>query len=186
MAEKKAVSEEQQAKTKVITSKVRMSYCHVWEPVAMQDGKGDKKYSVSLIIPKSDKELVDRINAAINEAKEQGKEKWGGKIPLNLKVPLRDGDAERGDDPNYKDAWFLSASTKTKPGIVDADRQPIIDESEFYSGCYGRASINFYAFNVNGSKGIACGLNHLQKLADGEALGGRGKAEDDFDDDLIS
>lgn len=185
MAEpKKAVD---QTATKLITSKVRMSYCHVWEPSKME-GATDAKYSVSLVIPKSDTELVARINAAIDAAKEDGKTgKFGGKIPVNLKTPLRDGDKERPDDENYKNSYFMSASSKTKPGVVDADRQPIIDETEFYSGCYGRASLNFYAYNVNGSKGIACGLNHLQKLEDGEALGGRGRAEDDFDDndDLV-
>lgn len=103
-----------------------------------------------------------------------------------LKTPLRDGDAERPDDP----AYFVNANSGTAPGIVDADRQTIIDRSEVYSGVYGRASINFYAFNSNGNKGIACGLNNLQKIRDGEPLGGKSRAEDDFatdeDDDFLS
>jgi len=171
--------------TKVVTSKVRFSYLHVFEPTAMGEEK-DKKYSVSLLIPKTDTVLLDRLHKAIAAATEQGKTgKFGGKVPANLKLPLRDGDVERSDDPTYAGCFFMSASSKTKPGIVDANLQPIINETDIYSGCYGRASINFYPFNVNGSKGVACGLNHLQKLEDGEALGSRGKAEDDFSDDIM-
>ena len=93
---------------------------------------------------------------------------------------------ERPDDPAYANSYFINANSTTAPGIVDADRQPIIDRSEVYSGVYGRASINLYAFNSNGNRGIACGLNNLQKIRDGEPLGGRTRAEDDFaglDDD---
>ena len=107
-----------------------------------------------------------------------------------LKTPLRDGDAERPDDEAYADSYFINANSGTAPGIVDADRQPILDRSEVYSGVYGRASINFDAFNSNGNKGIACGLNNLQKIKDGEPLGGKSRAEDDFDteedDDFLS
>ena len=105
-------------------------------------------------------------------------------------TPLRDGDAERPDDEAYADAYFINANSATAPGIVDADRNPILDRSEVYSGVYGRASINFYAFNSNGNKGIACGLNNLQKIRDGEPLGGKSRAEDDFateeDEDFLS
>ncbi len=171
--------------TKVVTSKVRFSFLHVFEPTSMGEDK-DKKYSVSLIIPKTDTVLLDRLKKAIAAATEQGKTgKFGGKVPATLKLPLRDGDLERADDPSYANSFFMSASSKTKPGIVDANLQPIINETDIYSGCYGRASINFYPFNANGSKGVACGLNHIQKLEDGEALGSRGKAEDDFSDDIM-
>lgn len=169
--------------TKVVTSLVRFSYMHVWEPAAIEEGQ-DKKYSVSLIIPKSDKELIERINNAIAAAKEQGKGKWGGKIPAKLKLPLRDGDEERPEDEAYKNSYFINATAKTKPGLVDKDRQAIIDAGDLYSGCYGRASITFYPFDVSGNKGIACGLNHIQKIKDGEPLGGRSRAEDDFADDF--
>lgn len=179
------MAKDEVSKTKVVTGRVRMSYVHIWEPTAMNE-KAEKKYSISLIIPKSDKEQVAKLEAAIKAATEEGKGKWGGKIPANLKLPLRDGDKERPEDEAYKDSWFISASSKTQPGIVDANRQFILSQSEFYSGVYGRASINFYPFNVNGSKGVACGLNHVQKLEDGEALSGRGSAEEDFDDDLSS
>ena len=180
--------------TKVITGvKTRWSYVNAWEPKSINGGA--PKYSVSLIIPKSDTKTIGKIQAAIQAAYDegQGKLKGNGKsVPALsvLKTPLRDGDAERPDDEAYADSYFINANSGTAPGIVDADRQPILDRSEVYSGVYGRASINFYAFNSNGNKGIACGLNNLQKIKDGEPLGGKSRAEDDFDteedDDFLS
>ena len=180
--------------TKVITGvNTRWSYVNAWEAKSINGGA--PKYSVSLIIPKSDTKTLEKIQAAIQAAYEegQGKLKGNGKsVPALsvLKTPLRDGDAERPDDEAYADSYFINANSGTAPGIVDADRNPIIDRSEVYSGVYGRASINFYAFNSNGNKGIACGLNNLQKIRDGEPLGGKSRAEDDFDteedDDFLS
>lgn len=178
--------------TKVVTGQVRFSYLRIWEPSAIEEGQ-DKKYSAALIIPKSDKQTIAKIKAAIEAAKENGKvKKFGGKVPANLKTPLRDGDVERPEEDAYANAYFINATSITKPGIVDKDVNPILDQDEVYSGCYGRASINFYAFNTSGNKGIACGLNNIQKLKDGEPLGGgRSKAEDDFaqvsvdEDDLL-
>ena len=180
--------------TKVITGvKTRWSYVNAWEPKSINGGA--PKYSVSLIIPKSDTKTIEKIQAAIQAAYDegQGKLKGNGKsVPALsvLKTPLRDGDAERPDDEAYADSYFINANSGTAPGIVDADRQPILERSEVYSGVYGRASINFYAFNSNGNKGIACGLNNLQKIKDGEPLGGKSRAEDDFDteedDDFLS
>lgn len=167
------------ASTKVITGKVRFSYAAVFEPKAME-GQEKKKYSVSLIISKKDKKTIAAVNAAINAAKEAGKSsKFAGKM-TGLKMPLRDGDVDRDDDPNYANSYFITASSDMKPGIVDADLNPILDKEEFYSGCYGRASVNFYPFNAAGNKGVACGLNNLQKLDDGERLSGGASAEDDF------
>lgn len=169
---------------KVITGpKTRWSYANVWEPKSINGGT--PKYSVSLIIPKSDTKTVEKIQTAIQAAYEEGQGKLKGNgrtVPALsvLKTPLRDGDTERPDDPAYADSYFINANSASAPGIVDADRQPIIDRSEVYSGVYGRASINFYAFNSNGNKGIACGLNNLQKIKDGEPLGGKSRAEDDF------
>lgn len=165
--------------TKVVTGKVRVSYAHVFEPKAIEEGQ-DKKYSIALLIPKTDKATISKIEKAIEAAQEEGKGKWGGKIPPKLKLPLRDGDEERPDDEAYKGCLFLNASSKSKPGVVDRNMNAILDKEEFYSGCYARASINFYAFAVSGNKGIAAGLNNLQKLADGERLSGGASAEEDF------
>lgn len=167
--------------TKVITGKVRFSYAHVFEPVAMAEGQ-DAKYQVSLIIPKSDLKTLEKIEKAIEAAKVVGKDKISknGKLMPGLKMPLRDGDEDRPDNPEYADSMFINCSSKLKPGIVDKDLNPIMSQDEFYSGCYGRASINFYAFNNAGNRGIACGLNNLQKLADGEPLAGGASAEEDF------
>ena len=180
--------------TKVITGpETRWSYANVWDAKSINGGA--PKFSVSLIIPKSDRKTLEKIRAAIQAAYEegQGKLKGNGKsVPAlsALKTPLRDGDTERPDDEADANAYFVNANSSTAPGIVDADRQPIIDRSEVYSGVYGRASINFYAFNSNGNRGIACGLNNLQKIRDGEPLGGKSRAEDDFatedDDDFLS
>lgn len=165
-----------------------MSYAHVFEPHSM-DGNSEPKYSVVLLIPKSDKKTLAKIDMAIKAAIEEGKSKWGGKIPANLKKPLRDGDEERPDNPEYEGCMFLSANSLRRPGIVDADLNEILDKDEFYSGCYGRASLNFYAYAVSGSKGVAAGLNNLQKLEDGERLSGNPtSAAEDFaseDDDLL-
>ena len=170
--------------TKVITGKVRFSYLHVFEPAAVAEGQ-DKKYSVSLIIPKSDKKTIAAINKAIEAAKEAGKAKLGGKIPANLKTPLRDGDSERPEDEAYAEAYFINANCSTKPGLVKKTSMGLVqitDPEDLYSGCYGVASITFYAFNTSGNKGIACGLNNLLKLEDGESLGSRVSAETDFAD----
>ena len=147
--------------TKVVTGVVRLSYANVWEPVSINGS--NPKYSVSLIIPKPNKAA--------------------------LKLPLRDGDTER-DDEAYKNSFFVNANSTTAPQIVDRSVQPILDRSEVYSGCYARVSVNFYAFNSNGNRGIACGLGNIQKVRDGEPLGGKSSAADDFstdlDDDFLS
>lgn len=179
--------------TKVITGvKTRWSYANVWQAKSINGGT--PKYGVSLIIPKSDTKTVTAVKNAIQAAYEEGQSKLKGNsksVPAltAIKTPLRDGDAERPDDEAYKDCYFINANSATAPGIVDAARNPIIEHSEVYSGVYGRASINFYAFNSNGNKGIACGLNNLQKISDGEPLGGKTRAEDDFadeDEDFLS
>ena len=175
--------------TKVVTGVVRLSYEHVWEPASVNGS--NPKYSVSLIIPKSDTKTIAAINQAIDNAIRDGAAKFGGKIPPKgaLKLPLRDGDTEREDEA-YRDAYFINANSTTAPQIVDRSVQPILDRSEVYSGCYARVSINFYAFNSNGNRGIACGLGNIQKVRDGEPLGGKTSAADDFttvlDDDFLA
>lgn len=176
--------------TKVITGIVRLSYANVWEPKSINGGA--EKYSVSLIIPKSDTKTIAAINVAVDAAIEEGKGKFGGKVPNKaaLKLPLRDGDIDRPDDEAYADSYFINANSNTAPQIVNSQVEPILDRSEVYSGVYARVSINFYAFNSNGNKGIACGLGNIQKVRDGEPLGSRSNAADDFatdgDDDFLS
>ena len=177
--------------TKVITGKVRFSYVNIFKSRAFREGQ-DAKYSICLLIPKEDKATLHEIAVAIDEAVEEGiSSKWGGKKPKNLKLPLRDGDEERADEaPEYEGMMFLNANSNAKPGIVDKDLNEILDPEEVYSGCWGRASINFYAFDSNGNRGVGVGLNNIQKLKDDERLGAaRASAEDDFgdgfnDDDL--
>ena len=159
------------SKTKVITGKnTRLSYFHGWEPTSINGGP--ERYSVSVLIPKDDKETVKAINDAVDAA---------------IKLPLRDGDTEREDEA-YAGHWFINANSKTAPQIVDKAVKPILDRDEVYSGCYARVSLNFYAFNSNGNKGIACGLGNIQKIKDGEPLGGRSSATDDFstEEDFLS
>ncbi|AEE97967.1 DUF2815 family protein [Mahella australiensis] len=176
--------------TKVVTGVVRLSYANVWEPKSINGGT--EKYSVSLIIPKSDTKTIAAINAAVDAAIEEGKGKFGGKIPNKaaLKLPLRDGDIDRPDDEAYANSYFVNANSTTAPQIVNRQLEPILDRSEVYSGVYARVSINFYAFNSNGNRGIACGLGNIQKIRDGEPLGSRSNAVDDFatdsDDDFLS
>lgn len=178
-------------RTKVVTGTVRLSYANVWEPKSINGGT--EKYSVSLIIPKSDKKTLVAIDAAVDAAIEEGIAKFGGKKPNKaaIKLPLRDGDTER-DDEAYADSYFVNANSLTPPQIVDQNVNPIMNRSEIYSGVYARVSINFYAFNSNGNKGVACGLGNIQKVRDGQPLGNRSTAEDDFtalddtDDDYLA
>ena len=173
--------------TKVIVP-CRLSYAHLWEPDSINGS--EPKYSVSCIIDKNDKETIAKIKKAIEVAKDEGKGKWGGKIPPNLKLPLRDGDIDRPDDEAYAGCYFFNANSRQAPQVVDAKVQPILDQSEVYSGCYGKISVTFYGYNSNGNRGIAAGLGNIQKLRDGESLGGRTSAADDFqtedEDDFLS
>lgn len=177
--------------SKVVTNTVRLSYANVWTPRAANDGS-EPKYSASIIIPKTDMDTVGAIEKAIEVAIQEGVGKFGGKIPprATLKLPLRDGDAERPDDEAYKNAYFLNATSKLAPGIVDKHVQPILDHSEVYSGVYARVSLNFYAFNTSGNRGVACGLGNIQKIRDGEPLGGKTAPGADFssieDDDFMN
>ena len=173
--------------TKVIVP-CRFYYLHCWEPDSVNGG--DSKYSVSAIIPKSDTKTINAIKAAVEQAKKDSISKWGGKIPTNLKLPLRDGDIDRPDDEAYANSYFFNANSRQAPQVVDSHVQPILDQSEVYSGCYGKISVTFYGYNSNGNRGIAAGLGNIQKLRDGESLGGRTTAAEDFeteeDEDFLS
>ncbi|SCJ38858.1 Protein of uncharacterised function (DUF2815) [Anaerotruncus sp. 2789STDY5834896] len=170
--------------TKCLTGEVRLSYANLLEPRAPLNG-GEPKYSVTLLIPKSDTATKADIDAAIQAAMRDGKDKkWGGVMPPQPKIPLHDGDGVRQSGepygPECKGHWVITASSKQRPGVVDANIQPIIDPTEIYSGMYGRVTINFFAYASNGNKGVGCGLGNVQKLRDGEPLGGHASAESDF------
>lgn len=167
--------------TKVITGVVRLSFPHIWESAAIGDST-EKKYSASLIIDKKDATTKAKIEAAVKAAIEVGKGKWGGTVPKKLKLPLRDGDAEK-DDEAYENSYFVNASSKNKPGVLDEQKNEMLNKEDLYAGCYVKADLNFYPFDFNGTKGIACGLNNLMKVKDGEKLGGGGQsAEEAFKD----
>lgn len=173
--------------TKVITGKVRFGYANVWDPRSINGG--EEKYSVCLIIPKSEKATLKKINSAIEEVVKTGAAKFGDTFSSGIKLPLHDGDTERADDEVYTGCYFINAMSTVKPDIVDKDLQPITDSSNFYSGCYGRASIVFYPYNINENKGVACALHNLQKLSDGEHIDGRSSPEEDFassENDILS
>ena len=170
--------------SKVVTGKVRFSYVNIFKSRAFREGQ-DAKYSICLLIQKSDKATLHKLTVAMDEAVQEGiSSKWGGKKPKNLHLPLRDGDEERAEEaPEYDGMMFLNANSTTKPGIVDKDLNEILDPDEVYSGCWGRASLNFFPYDSNGNRGVGVGLNNVQKLKDGERLGAaRASAESDFGD----
>lgn len=172
--------------TKIVTGKVRFSFVNIWEPKEPQGG-GDPKYSVTLLIPKTDTATLQKIQAAMTEARDNFCNRNGANaLPQKPNHTLHDGDGMRDSGepygPECKGCWVITVSSKQKPVIVDAFRNEITDPAEVYSGCYGRASINFYGYNSNGKKGISAGLLSIQKLSDGEPFGTVGSA-DDFDDD---
>lgn len=174
---------------RVVTGEVRLSYAHLFEPWT-NDPEKEARYGATLLIPKTDKDTIARIRKAEATAKEEGKGLWGGKIPATLKSIIHDGDEEADleRNPEYAGMWFMSVSAKQRPGVVDRNVQPILDPTAVYSGCYARVSIRAFPYNTAGNKGVSFGLNNVQFLRDGEPLGGRTRAEDDFDevgDDLL-
>lgn len=169
--------------TKVITGKVRISYAHLFEPYAGQPGQ-EPRFSCVVLIPKTDKATISKLRAAQQAALENGKDsRFGGKIPNSWGDTIHDGDTDADLDrnPEYKGHLYMSVSSKTRPGIVDQNVQPILDSTAVYSGAYVRVSVNCFPYNTSGNKGVSFGLNHVQLVSDGDFLGGRSKAEDDFD-----
>lgn len=167
--------------TKVVTGEVRLSYVHLFEKHRVNE-KSDAKYSVMILIPKKDKATIEALRAAEAEAKEIGKtKKWGGKIPAGMKSIIHDGDETADDYPERAGHWHMNVSSPRKPGVVDSSLQPIMEESEVYSGCYARVSVSAYPYkHEQGGKGVSFGLNHVMKIRDGEALDGSSRAEEDF------
>lgn len=159
----------------------RLGYVNCWRPITQYGGNA--KYSVSAIISKNDVETIEKITKAIEHVKEMSIQKWGGRIPNNLRNPLHDGDEEKPDNPIYQNSYYINAKSKEAPQVVDSKIEPITDQTEVYSGCYGKVSMTFYAYNFNGNRGVAAGLGNIQKLADGEPLGGSIAAKDDFADE---
>ena len=162
--------------TRFTTGKVRLTYAFLWKPrPADEENQRVEKFSTSLLIPKTDQQTIQLFNTALQNAIIQGQQKglWGAALPSNFKVPLRDGDAEcaeKGEE--YAGHWFLNASSTRRPQIVDINRNDIWEESDVYSGCYARVCINLFPFSQRGNRGIGCGLEAVQKICDGEALGG--------------
>lgn len=168
--------------TKVVFGPCRLSYTHVFNKY-VPDGETDGKYMTNVLIPKSEKETIKAIQQAIDAAKKSGiVSMWGGKEPKKLEMPLRDGDEKEDGNEVYEDHFFVNAKSKTRPGVIDKHKSPIVDEDEIYSGVYAIVSVSFYAYDVNGNKGVACGLNNIMKFKDGERLGGRASADSDFAD----
>jgi hypothetical protein len=169
--------------TQIVTGKVRLSYVHVFEPHAFDSNPDKAQYSVCVLVKKNDQATLERISAAIEAAKADGKvKKWNNKIPLKLWNPLRDGDVERAGDETYAGCYFLNAKSGSRPAVVDTKLNPVLDKEELYSGCYARVSLSFFPYATSGSSGIGVGLNNIQKVADGEKLSGRSSADEDFEE----
>ena len=151
----------------------RISFANIFEPKSINGSEA--KYSVSCLIPKDDKKTLLAIHKAVEAAKEDGK------VPPNLKLPLRDGDIDRPDDETYQNHFFLNATSKDAPQVVDRHVQPIMDPMMVYSGCFCNVSVNLYPFNANGNRGVAAGLGNIQFVKDGDRLSGRASADSDFD-----
>ena len=173
----------------VVFGPCRLSYTHVFSKYNPDGDDKDAKYMTNVLIPAGEKETVNAIKKAIDAAKRAGiVAKWGGKEPKELALPLRDGDDK--DDDAYAGHFYLNAKCKTRPGIVDRNRVPIVDEEEIYSGVWAIVSVTFFPYDAKGKRGVACGLNNIMKFKDDEKLGGRSSAENDFaeivydDDDL--
>lgn len=171
--------------TKVVTGEVRLAFVHALEPDASFDNQ-NPKYSVVVIIPKDDKKTLSKIKSAVEAATENGKaSRWGGKLPKGLNKPLRDGDEDMEDYPEFEGSYFMRVSSTTKPGIIDRHKNPIDSPDDIYSGCYARVSMNMFPYSKSGNNGVSAGLNNIQVLRDGEPCGGRASAEHDFDDDFV-
>lgn len=165
--------------TKVVFGPCRLSYTHVFQKYSPEGDPSNGKYMTNVLIPKGEKETIKALEQAIEAAKKAAVvSKWGGKEPKKLDLPLRDGDDR--DDDTYEGHFFVNAKSSTRPGIVDKNKTPIVDEDDVYSGMWAIVSVTFFGYDVSGNKGVACGLNNIMKYKDGDRLGGRTSAESDF------
>ena len=172
--------------TQITTGKVRFSYVHLFTPKPSMDGSA-AKYQVTLLIPKTDKATLAKINDAIEHARGAFVVKTGKKLPAKLASTLHDGDGTRDNGENFgpecKGCYVMTVSSANPPVIVDANKLPITNPQELYSGCYGRAIINFYVYDYMGKRGVSAGLNGIMKLHDGDPLAGGIVTDADWDDD---
>lgn len=167
--------------TKVVFGPCRLSYVHLMEKHSFDGDPANAKYSCAILIPKNQKETVKALNAAIDAARKAAiASKWGGKDLKDFKSPLADGDLK--DDETYAGHYYLNAKCNTRPGVVDRNKAPIVDEEEVYSGMWAVCSVTFFGFAQIVNKGVSCGLNNVMKFKDDEKLGGRVSAESDFAD----
>lgn len=170
---------------KVVTKKknpVRLSYVNVFRPRQIEGS--DPKYSVCIMFPKTDKTLRAIFDDAIEETKRSDADKWGGKIPANLRTPIHDGDTDRPDQPEFRGMWYFNASSNRKPQVLDELKDEMLDPNDLYSGCWARVSVNFAGYNNSGNKGIGAYINNIMKIRDDTRLGGTSAtAEEDFADD---
>lgn len=168
--------------TKVVFGPCRLSYTHVFSKYAPNDDTANGKYMTNVLIPKEEKETIAALQQAIEAAKKAAiVSKWSGKEPKKLDMPLHDGDTDKEDD-TYEGHLYVNAKSNTRPGIVDKNKAPIVDEDDIYSGVWAIMSVTFYGYDKNGKRGVACGLNNIMKYKDDERLGGRASAESDFAD----
>ena len=168
---------------KVVFGPCRLSYTHLFSKYAPDGDAANGKFMTNVLIPKEEKETIKAIQQAIEAGKKAAIiSKWGGKEPKKLDMPLRDGDVDKEDDDVYAGYYFTNAKCNTRPGFVDKNKTPIVDEDDIYSGVWAIVSVTFYGYDVSGNRGVACGLNNVMKFKDGERLGGRSSADSDFAD----
>lgn len=168
---------------KVVFGPCRLSYTHLFSKYAPDGDAANGKFMTNVLIPKEEKETIKAIQQAIEAGKKAGIiAKWGGKEPKKLDMPMHDGDTDKEDDEVYAGHYFINAKCTTRPGIVDKNKTPIVDEDDIYSGVWAIVSVTFYGYDVSGNRGVACGLNNVMKFKDGERLGGRSSADSDFAD----
>lgn len=169
----------------ITISNVRLSYCNLFQPQQKQ-GQEKPKYSVTILLPKTNTAAKAQIDQAIAQAIEQGPAKaWNGVRPPQPAICIHDGDGARPSDgmpfgDECKGCWVFTASSPKPPFVVDGQVQPIIDATQVYSGCWGNVNVHFFPYNANGKKGIGCALNGVQKIRDDEPLDGRITAQEAF------
>lgn len=168
--------------SKVIFGPCRQAFPHVFtKHSASEEDEG--KFSTTILIPKSEKKTVAAIEKAIEAAKRAGLVgKWGGKEPKKLQLPLGDGDEKADEYPEFAGHWYINAKSKNRPSVVDKNFSPIVDEEDFYPGCWAMCSVAFFPYDTSGNRGVAAGLNNLMKTKDDEHFGSHASAESDFAD----